>query len=382
VAFNLNQEERSIVCFAEDWGRHPSTAQFLIQKLIPYYKVLWINSLGLRRPRLNIGDLSRILTKLKERKEGKARLQGNLIVYTPLVIPIHNIRPFRAFNKFILKKEILHLMENHNIKNPNLIIACPSAENMIGELGERKSIYYCADEYSVFPGLSKKLVKKLDESILRKVDVVAVTSQNLLESKRVFNQHIHLIPHGVDFTHFAKTMDPDTEIADGIKRIPKPIIGYYGLIQNLIDFEIIGFMAKARPNWSFVLIGARIFDAKDIPAEKNIYFLGQKPYESLPNYLKAFDICMIPYKINERTLNANPVKLREYLASGKPVISTPLPEVLKYSKYVEVAENGQEFIKSIGELLKQNNPTYQKERMDSVRTSDWTYIVKKLEALF
>jgi Glycosyl transferases group 1 len=373
--------EHSVICFGEDWNRHPGSAQDIMERLSETHKVLWIDSLGLRPPKFTMEDGKRIVVKIRNWLKGSTSVQKSLVVFTPLVLPFYGSRIVRMINNLILRISIRHLMKKHDLSEPILWVSCPAAEGVIGYLGEKKCIYYCADEHSVFPGLSNEVVSTLEERLFQKADTVIVTSKNLYDRKKGFNSNIHYIPHGVDFELFSKAAKADTLIPEDIREIKKPIIGFYGLIQDLIDFELIRYVAKTRPDWSLVLIGPTIFDAGELPSEKNIYFLGRRNREELPNYVKGFDVCMIPYKLVDRTIYANPLKLRQYLASGKPIVSTALPEVFNYAHLVKIAANKEEYVNHIATLLKHDPPKDGQKRMEAVRGESWDHIMKQIERL-
>jgi len=212
------------------------------------------------------------------------------------------------------------------------------------------------------------------------VDIVIAPSRALHDSKSRLHSNVVYLPHGVDFDHFAAASHLLTPIPPEIVSLPKPIIGFHGLVQELIDFDMIDAIARERPTWSIVLVGRRNFDVVALPARPNIHYLGERPYADIPRYLKGFDVCLIPYRLVPRTLFANPVKLREYLATGKPIVSTPLPEVLAFGDLVEVASTASEFLVKIEVCLaRQDAPSAR--RMAAVRDETWASRAADLRAL-
>jgi len=373
--------ESSVICFGEDWGRHPGSAQDIMERLSATRTILWIDSLGLRRPRLSMDDAKRILTKARNWLRGARQPREGIVVYTPIVLPVFGSTLARRINSVILTATVKRLIRKHHLVNPILWVSCPAAEGVVGKLGESKSIYYCADEHSVFPGLSPETVRLLEESIFKKVNQVIVTSTRLLEAKAPYNTNLHYVPHGVDFDHFSKAAAPETAVPEDIARIKKPIIGFYGLIQDLIDFSLVEYLAKSRPDWSIVMVGPVLFDVGPLPSLPNLHFVGKRTREELPNYVKAFDVCMIPYKLTERTIYANPLKLRQYLASGKPVVSTPLPEVLRYEDLVKVGRTPEEYLQAVEWHLAHRSEEESLRRMDAVRDEGWDHVMDRIRSL-
>jgi glycosyltransferase involved in cell wall biosynthesis len=199
-------------------------------------------------------------------------------------------------------------------------------------------------------------IKDNIDFLIDKADIIITSSQNLFNKLKIKRKHnLFLVGNGVEVEHFKKARE-NIEISMDIKSTKKPIIGYIGTIGEWFDFELIESILKFYPNISIVLIGP-IFLKQKPEINKleslypNLFVLGKKSYSILPNYIKAFDVCIIPFKINELTLSVNPNKLYEYLAAGKPVISTALPEVEKYNGTVYMAKNTDEFLWHINKVL-------------------------------
>jgi glycosyltransferase involved in cell wall biosynthesis len=160
-----------------------------------------------------------------------------------------------------------------------------------------------------------------------KADVVICSSEKLREDKARVNPNSHLVQHGVDLEHFAKAFAPTTTIPDELKGAPGPIIGFWGLIADWVDLQLIRHVADAFSGGTVVLVGNSTTDMTPLEGAKNIRVVGRKPYADLPRYAKAFDVALMPFRVNELTLAANPLKVREYLAAGLPCVSTAIPEV-------------------------------------------------------
>lgn len=215
--------------------------------------------------------------------------------------------------------------------------------------------------------------------MFKKADLVIVSAEKLLTDKKHFNKNIFIIRHGVDFSHFQKALNSETKIPDEIKNLPHPIIGFHGLLADWVDFELIKKIAEHFKNGSIVLIGKIAVDAeqkvKILDDVENVHFLGRKSYQELPNYCKGFDVALNPFPISELTLAANPLKVREYLAAGLPVISTDIPEVAILEN-CRIGKNHEDFIHQIEEALK--NPGPQKAISDSVKNESWEARVDQL----
>jgi glycosyltransferase involved in cell wall biosynthesis len=193
----------------------------------------------------------------------------------------------------------------------------------------------------------------MERRLMERSDFVVVSSSRLYETKRRFNPNTFLVTHGVDVAHFRKACLEDTVRPADCAELRHPVIGFFGLIADWVDLEIVRFLAVARPEWSLLLIGEVQTDISALSELPNVHLVGRRPYSSLPGYCKAFDIAILPFVVNELTLAANPLKLREYLAAGLPVVATPLPEVRKLEGLVRMATTAKDFLDQIEALLKE-----------------------------
>jgi glycosyltransferase involved in cell wall biosynthesis len=372
---------RDILCFSHDWTGDPLSKTHLMRVLSRDNRILWINAIANRMPTTSTKDLSRIYKKLKSFTEPMREVEPNIFVMNPLAIPAYGSKAMVAFNQKFLVRQVKSAMKKLAMKNVINMVFNPAAGMIAGKLGETEQIYYCVDEYTAFTGVSAGL-KEIEEDLFRKSDFVVVSAETLLESKKKFNENTFLIRHGVDFKHFRKALEDDTKIPDEIANLPRPIIGFHGLLADWVDFELIKKIAAHFKNGSIVLIGKITFDAekkiKILDGIPNIHFLGRKPYEELPNYCKGFDVALNPFVMNELTRNVNPLKVREYLAAGLQVVSTDIPEVRVLENCL-VGENHTNFIEKIEEILQ--NPKPREQVSDAIRHESWDAKVDELREI-
>lgn len=361
---------RELICFGEDWGRHPSTAQFLMRQLLDSFRVIWINSLGWRAPRPTRADLARALAKLRVAARGPAQPATNLTVFTPLVLPWYSSAAVRRINAVLLERSVRALARRHGFTRYTLMTTYPAAADVFTRFPDVRRVYYCADQYTAFPGLDRALVQAMETRLLGEVDAVVTTSVALHEAKAALHPNVAYLPHGVDVEHFSRAADPATVIPDDLKTLPRPIIGLHGLIWDLIDTDIIDAIAYERPEWSIVLVGPQKLDASRLPRRHNIHYLGERPYAAIPAYLRGFDVCLMPYRLVPMLMYSNPIKLREYLAAGKPIVSTPVPEVAQFRELVQVAGTGKEFVSAIERCLWEK-PALKLRRRERVAADTW-----------
>lgn len=213
-----------------------------------------------------------------------------------------------------------------------------------------KIIYDCMDELSLFRGANPQIVAQ-EKYLLSKADIVFTGGKSLYEAKKIQHKNVFCFPSSVDRHHFEKALNGILKAPD--LPIGKPIIGYYGVIDERIDFNLIEKAASQLPLAAFVLIGpiAKL-NLDELPKAHNIYYLGMRPYSELPNYLKGFDIAMMPFAINDATKFISPTKTLEYMAARKPVISTPVYDVVRdYNHCLSIVNNADSFVDAVKNIL-------------------------------
>ncbi|WP_244818029.1 glycosyltransferase family 1 protein [Caballeronia sp. Lep1P3] len=229
----------------------------------------------------------------------------------------------------------------------------PMTLSFTDHLDARLIVYDCMDELSAFKNAPPQLAER-EARLMRKADVVFTGGQSLYESKRRFHHNVHAFPSSVDIGHFEKACKPLPEPSDQAE-LPGPRLGFYGVLDERFDAALIGALAAARPDWQFIMLGpvAKIRPA-DLPQAQNIHYLGQKAYEDLPRYLAGWDVALMPFAINEATRYISPTKTPEYLAAGRPVVSTPIADVVsRYgdSGVVHIANDAGSFERAIETAL-------------------------------
>jgi glycosyltransferase involved in cell wall biosynthesis len=232
----------------------------------------------------------------------------------------------------------------------------PDVDYLCGQFGEECVVYYCVDEFSEFSGYDPAAIREAEARLARRADLVVTTSQALYEAKRRLSENVVLVTHGVDYEHFARATARESAVPADIAGLPRPVLGFWGLIQDWLDVELVAEVARRRPAWSVVLIGEAATDASALRGLPNVYLLGRRAYGELPAYAKGFDIAMIPFRVNALTQAVNPIKLREYLSAGLPVVSAPLPEVRAYGEWVRIATDAGEFVAACEEIWAAEGP--------------------------
>jgi glycosyltransferase involved in cell wall biosynthesis len=359
---------RDILCFSHDWSGDPLSKTHVMRILARDNRVLWVNSIGYRAPTASKADVSRAFNKLMMAATPVREVEKNIFVLNPLAIPAYGTRRLRELNRYLLRFQVKRAMHRLGFKRPLNWIFNPAAAVIAGTLCEEKVIYYCVDEYTAFSGVSSGSLAELEEGLLRRADLVIVSADMLYQSKSQFNPRTVMVRHGVDYTHFRRALDAETIVPEEITRLPRPVIGFHGLIADWVDLDLMALVAKHFAHGSIVMIGKTTTDTSALKNLPNVHLLGRKPYADLPAYCKGFDVALNPFRISELTLNANPLKVREYLAAGLQVVSTAIPEVEVLGQ-CRIGRSSEEFIREIAATLADPGPTL--ARSEAIRAESW-----------
>lgn len=368
-------KNNNFLVFSDDWGEHPSSCQHIFKNIAIDNSVVWVNTVGLRQPSLSINDIGKAYLKLfkminRRKRKGKSDINKglNITVEQPFMLPFPDKQWVRRFNRKNVVSRVRQTLFKNNIKSPIMIITSPNACDFIGFCGESKVIYYCVDDYSNWQGMDKNIVLDMEISLIKKADVLVATSQSLLERMQQYGREGTLLTHGVDLDLFSKAISAEHGKLDAI---PSPRVGYFGLFDGRNDKKLIKNLARQMPDVSFVITGSIDTDISELKAENNIFFTGSIPYNELPQMAKGYDLCMLPYKVNELTNAIQPLKIKEYLATGKPVISSPIAESLKLQKFVEIAGSVEDWENVIRSKFSSLSLTECKERDEFLKNESW-----------
>jgi len=374
-----------MICVStQDWNDLWTRKQRFMKKFAQRgNRVLYIES---QASLLSLSALKSDWRKIFRWLKGPRKTEKNLYIGTlPLLLPFFQMSlTINAVNNFFISCLLKRWTGRLGLRQPILFVYHPCNESLIGRLGEKVAVYECVDELSASKGLVRnETVIALEKRLLKKADIVVVTHRNLLKSKEHLAKKIRLIPNAADIEHFKKAALSSTSVAPEMRGIPRPVIGFIGSVQYWIDLDLIRELAGAHPDWSFVLIGpvGRLAKISKIKGLKNVHLLGRKDYNDLPTYLRAFDVCINPYIVDRTSDNCSPLKLYEYLAAGKPVVSADMPEAGKFSGVLETAHGAREFGEKIQRILDglPEGPSVITTRMKAVEEDSWDRRFEELE---
>jgi glycosyltransferase involved in cell wall biosynthesis len=372
-----NNRNMSFVCFGgEDWWYHNQAHidMQLMRRFARKGPALYVNSIVMRKPNIAEGKdfTRRVIRKSRSILKGLKESGAGFWVYSPFTLPVQHIAWAKPFNEAVLRRQIQHVMRKLGMGTPILWVACPSACDAAFRMKRAKLVYQRTDRYEDDPQVDREAVLEFDRKLKTSADLTVYVSRSLYDEEAGQCKRAFFLDHGVDYEMFAAPR-PNGETPADIADVPRPIVGYFGALdQHKLDADFIGAVADLLPEMSFVLIGGASVDCSGLLARKNVHILGQKPYEQIPRYGACFDVSILPWRINKWTEAANPIKLKEYLALGKPVVSTPaFTELESYRDVVYEATTSQEFARCIRTACREDGPALVNKRRQRVAQSSW-----------
>jgi len=320
---------------AVDWSYTWQRPQQIASRLAAHGRVVYVDPVGLRRARLS--DASRLVRRLRARDVGMAAPPAGLSVISGHAATLASgLRAPSEWTARLMVAAVRRALVEARIESPVIWAGTPSPAVVaaLDLLPHRLLVYDCLDAVTAFrPGQLD--VEAAEAALARRADLVLATSPELEARLRRGNARPVLVPNAADYDHFSRPVSAD-QIPAEIRALPRPIAGYVGEVGAWFDTGLVRRLALRHPDWSIVLVGPASSEARGALPDPNIHFLGRRPYSELPLYLAGFDCCLIPFRATPLTAAVSPVKLYEYLAAGRPVVSTPLPSVLPFAREVFV----------------------------------------------
>jgi len=341
-------KNRTLVVFGEDWGKHPSSTQHLVKELSNNRKVVWINSIGLRKPDLSWRDIIRIVRKLitffgvqKKSCLQQEKIPPNFIVINPLVMPCANSWLSINLSRWMLARQLTKLSTKINIEKPIVWCSLPTAVDYLSIFDDSNSVYYCGDDFGSLAGVDHDVVLQKEKLLIHRVKFIFTASEALLN--KFPKEKTVTIPHGVNYALFNKKhAERPADLPSG-----NSIVGFYGSISSWLDQALILYAAQTLPSWDFVFIGNIECNIDKLLNVPNIYFIGPKSHSELPNYIQHWNVSLLPFKDNKQIQMCNPLKLREYIASGTPIVSTNFNALEEYKQHVMVVNDKRDICRAI-----------------------------------
>jgi glycosyltransferase involved in cell wall biosynthesis len=376
---------RDIVCVGfADWDTELWTNQHhLMSRLARENRVLFVESLGLRQPQLAGRDLKRIVRRLR-RGVAPPRQADGLHVLAPLVVPLHRFAAVRALNRRLLPWLVRRATRRLRFERPILWAYVPQAEVLLDALQPSLVVYHCVDDIAAQPGIDGASFRAAEARFAARADLVLASAPSLATRLRTISGNVVDAPNVADTALFAQALEAGS-VDPALDALPRPRIVFTGaVVATKLDLELLIALARARPGWSFPLVGPvgpgdPRTDVSALAAEPNVQLLGPRGYDELPAVLRGSDAGLIPYARNELTDAIFPMKVYEYLAAGLPVVATPLPSIAGVAE-VATAPDAAGIAALLDEALAQDSEERRVERSRAAAAHSWDARLEQIAA--
>ena len=366
----------SVICFAgEDWWyHHPHSKNHITKRFAKENRVLFVNSIGVGMPSLSNPDFFlKIRRKLKSYLRWLKRAPEGLWVLTPIAIPFYGSLTVRRFNGQFLALQVRLAMKLTGMRRPIVWVATPFAADVVDKLNPKLLVYHVSDKYDANEDAvtGRDVIREVDARLKKKAALVMYSGRKLFEEATESTRYF--LEQAVDFDHFATEA---SEAAPDVKLLQRPVLGYLGWMDFIMDGDLVAEVSRRRPDWQWLFIGTR---SNHFQVEApNVHFVGPKPYQELPKYLKQIDVCVLPWRLSSTfTAYGSAIKVREYLATGKPVVIAPLYEYVN-TPGIRLYKTADEFISQVEDALTNDPPEQKVGRQSLVKGSTWDARAKAL----
>ena len=377
----------NIICFGPTdwWGMNPSCTTHVMQKLAARNLVLYINpfssdlSGGIRK-----GFWKRLVRKIRSMSKFFRWPRKNLYVLSPVFIPFQGNKIVDAVNNFFLKLQLKICCLFLRMSGPIVWVENPRAADALEWFDPALVVYHVSDLFEECPYTGNKgILRKRERTVTERSDIIICVSKRLYEAKSGQTAKAFYLPHGVDFELFHNSANGGGNSIERLADVPRPIAGYYGTMTANNDIKLLQYCARKLRDVSFVLAGQITGgNYEELSRESNVYLLGQLPYEQIPALCVSFDVCLLQWKMSKWIEYCNPLKFFEYMASGKPIVSVPIDEIVEnYSDVVSVAETKEEYCHAI--IWELNNDTNERaqRRIEAAKKHSWDNHIEQLSQI-
>lgn len=367
----------TLVVFSDDWGRHPSSAQHLVRELLPRWKVEWINTIGTRRPSLSAADARRAFEKLRGWTRPTARggpggerapTHPHLTVHAPIHWPGFGNRFERALNARIFRAKLGALVERAEA----VVTTASITADLAAATPRANWVYYCVDDLSQWPGLDAEALRAMELDLLPHVRTVVAVSEHLRERLAALGRDAHLLTHGIELSHWRAA-------AARPPRAPrtKPVATFWGNADERLDADVVLALARG---CELHMVGPRSKLDPRLERESTITWRGSVPYSELPRVAEESDVLVMPYADLPVTRAMQPLKLKEYLATGLPVVATPLPANRAWSDALDLESEPEAFARRVVERAFRPLPAEQARARERLTEEGWDRKALRFEA--
>lgn len=367
----------TLVCLAgDDWDGNPHSRHHLARQFAREMNVLFVEGVPMRTVARGDGHEWRRLARKVKEKSGLRAVAPTLHVLRPLPVPPAG-RVGRWAQLVNVKRQIDNALDHLSLGCPRIVwFSIPTLAPLLGRFDEALDVFFYQDRYDQFSHVQSERVRRHVAQLARECEVTIATSAPLAEDLRALGAEPRLASHGVDLAHFG---NPGRMPAD-LSHLQAPLVGCVGLVDDYWDFDALLDIADRLDRGTVVLVGASNVSRSRF-AHPRIVWLGRRSYDAIPDYMAAFHVCLIPFANTDLTRSVNPIKLREYLAVGRPVVATALPELVPYADVVELVSPDGDFVAAVARTLAEgyDSPTMRVRRQERVAAESWDSVAAKIE---
>jgi glycosyltransferase involved in cell wall biosynthesis len=350
-------------------------------------RVLFVENTGVRSPGWK--DRGRVISRLRKWMSGEGRFRtvaDNVALYSPLALPFPYTPLAQRINRVAICGSIRRWLEHNRFAEPILFTFLPTqfTLDLMDTIAPTLSIFYCTDKLSETSPAARRILP-YERRVVERADLVFASSDRLVDYCRAHNPETHLFPIGVSLEKFEHAWRDESIAPPDVTRLPRPVIGLVGGLRSCVDQALVRELSLCLPHVSIALVGPEQTPMTGLHGLANVHLLGPKPHELVPNYVAAFDACLIPYVVDDFTNNISPAKLNEYMALGKPVVSTDLAEVRRFNEthgaVVRIGATHEEFIDQVQAALENDTRAQREERRSAAERNSWERRVEAMSRL-
>ena len=356
--------------FSDDWGRHPSSCQHLIRNLTHRYRVHWVNTIGTRAPRLDWATLRRGWEKAGQwfRRNGhSAAVAAPLTVHNPRMWPWMRSRSSRRLNRYLLQRQLGPIVGSA----PRPVFAVttiPLSALVMDSLAVDRWVYYCVDDFSKWPGLEQGVLEQLERELVRRADVIIAVSEVLRDRLARMGRESHLLTHGVDASFWQSSNGVGLE---RVQQLARPLVVFWGVVDRRMDVAMVRCLAREMTTGTIVLAGPEHDPDPELFRIDRVVRLGPIPYEELPRLAHEAAVLVMPYDDLPVTRAIQPLKMKEYLATGRPVVVRKLPATEEWADCLDQTDSPEDFARIVKERIETGLPETQKSARRRLVQEDW-----------
>jgi glycosyltransferase involved in cell wall biosynthesis len=398
-----------LIVFSDDWGRHPSSCQHLVRHLLGRMPVLWVDTIGMRPVALSGQDLRKVSARIHHwlgPSRGDQRLPSGLTLIAPPMWPGFRTTLQRQLNARLVTRTVNRALGPRLAGERRVVLTTlPITADLVGRLEVDRWLYYCVDDFSAWPGLDNRALEAMEHDQLRRVDAVVAATTGLSRRLADLGRRGNVLTHGVDLAHWSPAQEEPTagcsirtpfpsrpdwqatnpgaaKLRERLRGIGRPLVLFWGLVDRRLDLDWCRALVRAlAPGGTLLLVGP--LQAPD-PALRRLHrveLLGPVPHDALPLLAAQADLLVLPYADLPVTRPMEALKLKEYLATGKPVVARSLPDSRQWADAADLVETAEAFVAAVQQRLRSGVPLAQLEARKRLATESWERKAQALEAI-